>query len=321
MATKRIDWESHIGRRLRLRDLHVFFTVVQCGSMAKAAAELGVSQPTVSEVIADLEHTYGVRLFDRSPQGVATTIYGDALLKRSIAAFDELKQSGRDIEFLADPTTGEVRIGCVQSLSVTILPQIVLRFSKQYPRVVAHVDDLKAPATDLPGLHDRKYDCILLRLVTPLSDAPLADDVKVDFLFNDKLVVAAGLNSRWARRRKIDLAELIDEPWILPTSDTWNYVCLAEAFRARGLGMPKANLVSFSLSLRTHLMAAGPYLSVFAGSVMRLNAHRFHITVLPVELPVRPWPVVIATLKHRTLSPVVERFVACSHEVAKSFAA
>jgi DNA-binding transcriptional LysR family regulator len=321
MATKRIDWESHIGRRLRLRDLHVFLTVVQCGSMAKAAAELGVSQPTVSEVIADLEHTYGVRLFDRSPQGVATTIYGDALLKRSIAAFDELKQSGKDIEFLADPTTGEVRIGCVQSLSVTILPQIMLRFSQQYPRVVAHVDDLMAPATDLPGLHDRKYDCILLRLVTPLSDAPLADDVKVDFLFNDKLVIAAGLNSRWARRRKIDLAELIDEPWILPSSDTWNYVCLAEAFRARGLDMPKANLVSFSLSFRTHLMAAGPYLSVFAGSVMRLNAHRFQITVLPIELPVRPWPVVIATLKHRTLSPVVERFIACSHEVAKSFAA
>jgi DNA-binding transcriptional LysR family regulator len=321
MATKRIDWESHIGRRLRLRDLHVFLTVVQCGSMAKAAAELGVSQPTVSEVIADLEHTYGVRLFDRSPQGVATTIYGDALLKRSIAAFDELKQSSKDIEFLADPTTGEVRIGCVQSLSVTILPQIMLRFSQQYPRVVAHVDDLMAPATDLPGLHDRKYDCILLRLVTPLSDAPLADDVKVDFLFNDKLVIAAGLNSRWARRRKIDLAELIDEPWILPSSDTWNYVCLAEAFRARGLDMPKANLVSFSLSFRTHLMAAGPYLSVFAGSVMRLNAHRFQITVLPIELPVRPWPVVIATLKHRTLSPVVERFIACSHEVAKSFAA
>jgi DNA-binding transcriptional LysR family regulator len=282
MATKRIDWESHIGRRLRLRDLHVFFTVVQCGSMAKAAAELGVSQPTVSEVIADLEHTYGVRLFDRSPRGVAPTIYGDALLKRSIAAFDELKQSGRDIEFLADPAAGELRIGCVQSLSVTILPQIMLRFSQQYSRVVAHVDDLTAPATDLPGLHDRKYDCILLRLVTPLSDAPLADDVRVDFLFNDNLVIAAGINSRWARRRKIDLAELIDEPWILPPTDTWNYACLAEAFRVRGLGMPKTNLVSFSLSLRTHLMAAGPYLSVFAGSVMRLNAHRFQITVLPI---------------------------------------
>src|SRR5439155_13750804 len=109
---KKIDWDSQIGRRLRLRDLHVFFTVAQRGSMAKAAAQLGVSTPTVSEVIADLEHGLGVRLLDRSPKGVEPTTYGDALLKRTLVVFDELKQSIRDIEFLADPTTGEIRIAC-----------------------------------------------------------------------------------------------------------------------------------------------------------------------------------------------------------------
>src|ERR1700752_2995076 len=109
---RKIDWESQIGRRLRLRDLHVFHTVVQQGSMAKAAAQLGVSQPAISEVIADLEHALGVRLLDRSPQGIAPTMYGNALLKRSTAAFDELKQSVRDIEHLADPASGEIKISC-----------------------------------------------------------------------------------------------------------------------------------------------------------------------------------------------------------------
>jgi hypothetical protein len=64
---RKIDWESQIGRRLRLRDLHVFSTVVQRGSMARAAAHLRVSQSAVSEIIAYLEHTLGVRLLDRSP--------------------------------------------------------------------------------------------------------------------------------------------------------------------------------------------------------------------------------------------------------------
>src|SRR5712671_474356 len=105
---KTINWESRIGRRLRLRDLHVFFTVVQRGSMAKAAQELGVTQPAVSRVIADLEHTLSVSLLDRSPQRIEPTIYGLALLKRGNVAFDELRQSVRDIEFLADPTVGEV---------------------------------------------------------------------------------------------------------------------------------------------------------------------------------------------------------------------
>ena len=80
--------------------------------MAKAAAQLGVSQPTVSETIADLEDSYAVRLLDRSPRGVEPTVYGTALHRRCVAAFDELKQSGRDIEFLTDPEVGDLWIGC-----------------------------------------------------------------------------------------------------------------------------------------------------------------------------------------------------------------
>src|SRR5262249_30033688 len=138
--SKRIDWERRIGRQLRLRDLHAFFTVVRSGSMAKAATELDVSQPAVAKVSADLEHALDVRLLDRSPKGVEPTVYGHALLKRGLAAFDELKQGIRDIEFLADPASGEVRIGCPGGLADTFLVAIVDRFMEKYPRVVFHVD-------------------------------------------------------------------------------------------------------------------------------------------------------------------------------------
>src|SRR6267142_4579208 len=124
LMLRKIDWDNQIGRRLRLRDLHVLFTVAQHGSMAKAAAQLGVSTPTVSEVIADLEHGLGVRLLDRSPKGVEPTIYGDALLKRTLIVFDELKQSIKDLEFLADPTTGEVRIACPLAIAFTVIPHV-----------------------------------------------------------------------------------------------------------------------------------------------------------------------------------------------------
>jgi DNA-binding transcriptional LysR family regulator len=83
--------------------------------------------------------------------------------------------------------------------------------------------------------------------------------------------------------------------------------------------MPKPTMVSLSVTLRTQLMAVGPYISAFGSSVMRLNAHRYNIAVLPVDLPHQPWPAVLVTLKNRTLSPVVERFIACACEVAKSF--
>jgi DNA-binding transcriptional LysR family regulator len=317
------NWENQIAPRFRLRDLHVFYVVVEQGSMAKAAVELGISQPAVSDVIANLEHALGVRLFDRHPQGVEPTIYGQTLVKRSLAAFDELRQGVRDIEFLSDPTSGELRIGCVETLSATLVPQIILRFSKQYPRVVVHADDWTAPAVELPqpGLRDRKYDLVLIRLVKPFSEDHWPDDLNVECIFNDQLVVAAGSHNRWARRRKIDLAELIDEPWILAQPGTWNYNGIAEAFKARGLDVPKASLVSVSVGLRTRLLANGPFIAALPNSVLQLNRDHYALKALPIDLPERPWPVVIMTLKNRTLSPVVQRFIECAREVAKSITA
>ena len=311
-----IQWERQIGRRLRLRDLFVFFTVVRSGSMAKAAAQLNVSPPSVSEIIAGLEHALGVRLLDRSPQGVITTLYGDALLKRGEAAFDELRQGVRDIEFLADPTTGELKIGCPDSIIATILPPIIEHFSRRHPRVVLHVDSLPSPAIRFPGLRDRKYDLVLARLTMPLPDELSTDDLNQEFLFNDPLVVAAGMHSRWARRRQINLAELIEASWILPAPGTWTYSCIAEAFQALGLDMPKASLVSIASPLVAHLLAHGQFITGCPRSVARLSA----LKELRVDLPTRPWPVLMVTLKNRTLSPVVERFMESARDVAKSIA-
>jgi len=107
-----MDWsEQRLGRHLKLRDLNVLLTVARCGSMGKAAAQLAVSQPAISKAISEMEASLRVKLLDRSPRGVEPTIYARALLDRGLNAFDELRQAVQHIEFLADPTAGEVRIG------------------------------------------------------------------------------------------------------------------------------------------------------------------------------------------------------------------
>ena len=106
---KPLDWDGRIGRRVRLRDLHILFAVAQQGSMAKAGAHLGMSQSAVSQAIAALEGALKVRLLDRTSRGVELTMYGTALMRRGQAAFDELRSGVKDIEFLTDPEVGEVR--------------------------------------------------------------------------------------------------------------------------------------------------------------------------------------------------------------------
>src|SRR5262245_10338343 len=140
MASVTMEWENRLGRRLRIRDLYILATVVKCGSMAKAARQLAMAQPSVSEAIANLENVLRVRLLDRGPHGVASTIYADALLRRGAVVFDELRQSVRDIEHLADPAAGHVRIGCAESFMAGLLPAIIGRLSRRHPKIVVSAE-------------------------------------------------------------------------------------------------------------------------------------------------------------------------------------
>jgi DNA-binding transcriptional LysR family regulator len=308
-----MEWESRLGKRLRVRDLYILSTVVKTGGMAKAARQLAMTQPAVSAAIANLEHMLGIRLLDRTPRGIEPTIYANAMLKRSIAVFDELKQSVKDVAFLADPASGELQIGCPESIRATVLPRFIERFAAQYPQVVVHVHNVASPVDPDVGLRDRKFDLVFLREHPPTPTARIAPDLNMEYLFDDPLVVAAGPQSRWARRRTIDLKELVDEPWILPPPDTSNYASLASAFRARKLEMPKVRLFAFSLHLINHFVGNGPYLTIHPQSVSRFCS----LQPLPIEMPSRPWLVTLVTLKNRTLSPVVERFIASAREVSK----
>src|SRR5262245_59932751 len=129
-------WNDRIGRWIKLSDLHVLLAVAQSGSMAKAAHELAVSHPVVSRSISDLEHTLGVRLLERNPRGVELTEYGRAMLSRSTAAFDELRQGVKDMEFLADPGAGVVRIGTTPPIAASFVSTVIDRLARQFPRIV-----------------------------------------------------------------------------------------------------------------------------------------------------------------------------------------
>jgi len=233
------------------------------------------------EVIANLEHAVGAQLLDRTPKGVVPTIYGRALLKRSLAAFDELRQGIRDIEFMSDPTSGELRLACPESVAAAVLPPVIERLSRMYPRVSLYVSQIKNPTQQFSELRERKLDLVLARLLPTPTDNSL-EDLNVDVLFNDRLAIVVGTNSPWAQRRKLKLADLVDEPWVLTPPDTWNSFLLQEAFQAHGLPMPKLSVVTFSLHLRIHLLTTGRYITAFRSSVLRLIGIGGRLTTPPL---------------------------------------
>jgi DNA-binding transcriptional LysR family regulator len=309
-----MEWSDRIGRRIKLRDLHIMLAVVQQGSIAKAAKHLAISQPVVSKVIADLEHVLGVRLLDRDRHGAKPTIYGEALLKHGIVVFDELKQSVKSIEFLTDPTAGDLRIGCLNAMAAGLLPVVISLLHRRHPRLSFHVVQANSVATLYRDLRERNVDLILGRIVKPFVE----DDLNSDVLFTDSFLVVAGRRNRWIGRRKIELANLIHEPWLLPPMGTTGEGIVLETFRACGLENPRRGVVCTSIQMQNTLLASGPYLAMWPAFVVRFGGEHPSIKVLPVKLPVVPAPVAIITLKARTISPVAKLFIDHVREATKS---
>lgn len=106
----------------------------------------------------------------------------------------------------------------------------------------------------------------------------------VEVLLDDATIVAAGAHSKWASRRKIDLAELIDEPWVLAGPASWSRTISEEIFRAGGISRPEPMVTTDSVILRARLIAVGPYLGMFMTSVLRRLITDSHaVTALPVD--------------------------------------
>jgi DNA-binding transcriptional LysR family regulator len=310
---------DRVTQRLKLRDLRLLDTVVRWGSMAKASSQLHLSQPAVSKAIAEMEQLLGVRLIERSRLGVEPTPHGRALLKRGIAIFDELRLGVAEIEYLSDPTVGEVRISASEPIAAGLLPHLIDRFSRRYPQVSIYVT--QAPIASLQfltpqhrDLRERNVDLILGPIFKPFAE----EDLESEPLFEEPSVVAVGAKSKWARCRSIALAALMDEPWCLQPPNTRAGMSHLDAFRGSGLDIPRKRVTSISVQVQIGLLGTQRYLTIFPSSLLRFGGKRLSIKALPIKLPVEPWAVGIVTLKGRTISPAARLFIEMAREVTKS---
>ena len=302
------------SQRLKLRDLRILMTVVECGTMAKAAEQLAVSQPVVSKTILDMEHALGVRLLDRSRRGVVPTAYGSALIKRGIVIFDEMKEGLREIDFLSDPTSGEVSVGATAPVAEAIVAPAINHLCRRYPRM--RFNTVVADSAPLfAELEARNIDFVIARIPQRLPD-----NYNTEVLFHDEVKVVTGSKNPLARRRSIALANLIDESWILSSLDSHFRGLQAAVFRASGLEPPSSAVTATEYHLRIELLATNHFLTIVPGFSIVLPRPRPGVVALPVKLRVGPDPVGIVTLKNRSLSPVAQMFIERVREGTRSLA-
>jgi len=308
-----MDWADRIGNRIRLRDLHVLLAVAECGSMSKAATRLAISYPVVSKTISDFEHSLGVRLFDRNSRGVELTAYGRVLLNCGNVVFDEMRQGLRQLQFLTNPDSGDLRVGFPEVEIAGIIPSITERFIRKYPGVNLQVMHANTSMLQFQELRGRNVELLIGRVRTTAVE----DDLALERLFDDSLVAVAGSESPWASRRKIELAELADEPWILPPYNSVPGPFIKGIFHAYGLEPPTPSISTLSNQLTTTLIATGRFLGLLNRTVVASSGAPVGLKILPVDIPPHKITVDIITIKNRTLGPLAGAFIDCAREIAK----
>jgi DNA-binding transcriptional LysR family regulator len=192
---------------------------------------------------------------------------------------------------------------------------VIDRLSRRYPRVVFHLAATQVEALHR-GLIERAIDLLIVQRFDIFADE------RFDFesLYDDSQVVVAGSTNRWASRRRVALADLVNESWVLPPPDSTLGSIAMEAFRASGLDCPRATVFTFPAEVRMSLLASGRFLTILPASLMRFPPKRPELKVLSVELRLSPMPVGIAILKGRALSPITQLFIENARKVAKSLA-
>jgi len=309
-----MKWDERIGRRLRLKDFHTLQTVAEVGSMAKASERLALSQPAISKAIADLEHTLGAPLLDRSSRGVELTECGRLLVERTRVIFDEIRQGVADIEHQSDPTQGLIKIGTTEPV-MGAASEIICQLARRYPRInydviVSDTDTL------VRDLRERTLDVLLTRWAPDL----VADDLAAQVLFKSPFAVMAERRHPLLRRKKLSLGDLMEEQWTFSPPDTFAGRIMVDLFRRRKLPMPPTVVTTNSVFMRLSLVASGGFLTVLPSQLLRYRSNCTWLRALDIDLGDSSQPIASITLKGRRGGGAVMLFKQVSLEVCKTMA-
>jgi DNA-binding transcriptional LysR family regulator len=301
--------QDQIARRVSLRELRVLAAAVACGSVAKAARQLGLTQPAVSKALTSLEDAVGTQLMERSALGVAPTAAGRLLLARCTVIFDELRQAAREFELLADPTGGELFIGTGAGRGAGLVPAIITEMQRRRPAIRHSV--LEGEQSILFGqIRSRSLDLAL----TPSPKRAAEPELQFDKLFEERLLVVAPVGHPLTRRKRLALADLRDERWILASPESYVGRLVADAFEQQGLRLPSSAVTTMSVLARFELLASGSYITTLPESLLRFSRTHPPVAILPMD-PLGVDEVGIVRLKRRALSPVARDFIDCARQI------
>jgi DNA-binding transcriptional LysR family regulator len=298
--------ERWITRKFRLRHVELIAELHDCGSILKAARRLSLTQPTVTKALRDVESTLGVKLFERSNRGLEPTAYGEIFARHAKIVLAQLRHAAEELESLRAGYSGKVTVGTLLAASASILPDAIAMLKKQRPAVAISVvvgtyDIL------MPSLLVGDLDMVLGRLPEEGRSRALV----YEEFYAEPICVVARRGHPLARKRRLSLRELANEPWLLPLPETALRRQIERAFVEAGAPLPRNVIESVSILTNRALLRKSDCIGVMPYHVALDDVELGLLAILPVKLKSIETPVGAILRAPGTLPPAAAALLDC----------
>lgn len=303
--------DRFVRSHLKMRHLILLVELGRHASIANAAAAARLTQPSASRLISDLEHVLGIQLFERMARGVVPTWAGKMLIRRAGVALAEMDAAHFEISTLLSGIGGRVAIGSVLTPATNILMQAIKLF-KARSQKASLVVDFSTSKSMVERLLDGQLDMVLGRIldtstVPLLNFEPITDEVH-------HLIVRA--THPLLGRADLQLAELVEQSWIVPPAGSILRDRLTALFLSEGLDPPVETVETLSVPLVVSLVTNTDMLVALPKELVQAQLAAGELVALPFDLKLRMDVYGIITRQGHVLSPGAEIMVDALREAA-----
>ncbi len=297
------DW--FLRSRLKMRHVQLVVAVDEERSIHKAALRLRMTQPATTKLLGELEHLLDLKLFERTTRGIIPTPHGEALARHARAVLGTLDHARNEMAALSAGATGRLSIGMLLVAAPLLVPRALLAFKRRNPRVTVQLHEGTLGAL-LPMLSRGDLDLIVGRLTSDFATSGLA----FIHCYDEPMAAVARRGHPLQRRRRLTLADLARESWVLPTPEAAYRHRMDAAFRQAGVEPPAQLVESLSLLTNVTLLEESDMLGVMPFNTARHYARAGGLVPLRVAVPLPSGPVGVMTRSEQAQVPALQDMLA-----------
>ena len=286
----------------RLVDL---LRISQHGSFTRAAAARGVSQPALSNSMAVLERTLGIKILERNRRGAVLTDFGRLLASHAAALDAVLARASEEVELKKLGMDGSLAIGASPVACVDIIPDVISQLKKKAPNIAIRINE--RPDDELiEALRSGEIDF----MISPTGLMTDQSDIEREVLMRDGFMIIMRHNNHLARRKSLALSELRTAQWVMPNAHSTMWRQIEALFAAENEPWPINCITTNSITALKSLVMRGDFVSISSIKLVTIERGAGHISCVALRTPHFAREICLRRRRGATLTPVAEQFLA-----------